>query len=197
MEKKILKEVFIYLDSINELIKFNILKLKNVNIIFEENDFNNQVFLNIKKFCNKYHLNLFIKDSYQIAIKHKLAGLVITHSSKKKLYYGNPLCRKKKFVIIGKVHNQLEYFFKKKQKCEKIIFSPIFVTKKYSSNQILNTHKFNLISKNWNEKVYALGGINLKNIARLKLLNNYGFVIKSLILEPLLRNGLKLICYLK
>ncbi len=197
MEKKILKEVFIYLDNINELIKFNILKLKNVNIIFEENDFNNQVFLNIKKFCNKYHLNLFIKDSYQIAIKHKLAGLVITHSNKKKLYYGNPLCRKKKFVIIGKVHNQLEYFFKKKQKCEKIIFSPIFVTKKYSSNQILNTHKFNLISKNWNEKIYALGGINLKNIARLKLLNNYGFVIKSLILEPLLRNGLKLICYLK
>jgi len=197
MEKKILKEVFIYLDNINELIKFNILKLKNVNIIFEENDFNNQVFLNIKKFCNKYHLNLFIKDSYQIAIKHKLAGLVITHSNKKKLYYGNPLCRKKKFVIIGKVHNQLEYFFKKKQKCEKIIFSPIFITKKYSSNQILHTHTFNLISKNWNEKIYALGGINLKNIAQLKLLNNYGFVIKSLILEPLLRNGLKLICYLK
>ncbi len=82
------------------------------------------------------------------------------------------------------MHNQLEYFFKKKQKCGKIIFSPIFLTKKYNLNQILNTHKFNLISKNWNEKIYALGGINLKNITILKILKIKGFVIRSLIMDP-------------
>lgn len=184
MKQKILKEVFVYLDSINELIKFNILKLKNVNIIYDNSDFDKKNFVEIKNFCNQHNLNFFIKDNYRIAIKFKLAGLVITHTNKKNFYLGNPLCRKVKFKIVGKVHNQLEYFFKKKQKCGKIIFSPIFLTKKYNLNKILNTHKFNLISKNWNEKIYALGGINLKNITLLKILNIKGFAIKSLITDP-------------
>ena len=184
MKQKILKEVFVYLDSINELIKFNILKLKKVSIIYDNNDFNKKNFLKIKNFCNQNNLNFFINDNYRIAIKFKVTGLVISHTNKKNLYLGNPLCRKVKFMIVGKVHNQLEYFFKKKQKCEKIIFSPIFLTKKYSPNQILKTHKFNLISKNWNEKIYALGGINIKNITLLKILNIKGFVIRSLITDP-------------
>jgi len=197
MKQKILKEVFVYLDSINELIEFNILKLKKVNIIYDSDDYNKKNFFDIKNFCNKYNLNFFIKDNYKIAAKFKLSGLVITHTNRKKLYYGNPLCKKKKFIVIGKVHNQLEYFFKKKQKCEKIIFSPIFITKKYTFNQVLNTYKFNLISKNWTEKIYALGGINLKNINQLKMLNINGFVIKSLILDPMLRNISRKVCCLK
>jgi thiamine monophosphate synthase len=195
MKQKKLKEVFVYLDSINELIKFNILKLKKVNIIYDNEDFSKKNFIDIKNFCNKYNLNFFIKDNYQIATKYKLAGIVIAHTNRKNLYYGNPLCRKKKFMIIGKVHNQLEYFFKKNQKCEKIIFSPIFLTKKYNSNQILNAYKFNLVSKNWNENIYALGGINLKNITLLKMLNIKGFAIKSLIINPKLKNASLLIRY--
>lgn len=197
MKHKTLKEVFVYLDSINELIKFNILKLKNVNIIYDNSDFDKKNFVEIKKFCNQHNLNFFIKDNYQIAIKFRLAGLVITHTNKKKLYLGNPLSKKIKFTIIGKVHNQLEYFFKKNQKCEKIIFSPIFLTKKYNHNQILNTHKFNLISKNWNEKIYALGGIKLNNITRLKILNIKGFVIKSLIKDAKFKYTSQLASYLK
>ena len=197
MKQKKLKEVFVYLDSINEFIKFNILKIINVNIIYDNYDFSKKVFLDIKNFCKKYNLNLFIKDNYQAAIKFKLAGLVITHTNKKILGYGNPLCNKQKIKIIGKIHNQKEFFIKKQQKCERIIFSPIFLTKKYSSNQILNINKFNLISKNWNVKIFALGGINIKNISQLKMLNINGFAIKSFVLDPNIKNSFKLIHYLK
>ena len=197
MKQKKLKEVFVYLDSINELIKFNILKIKNVNIIYDNYDFSKKVFLDIKNFCKKYNLNLFIKDNYQTAIKFKLAGLVISHTNKKISGYGNPLCNKQKIEIIGKVHKQNEFFLKKQQKCERIIFSPIFLTKKYSSNQILNINKFNLISKNWNVKIFALGGINIKNISQLKMLNINGFAIKSFVLDPNIKNSFKLIYYLK
>ena len=197
MKTKNLKEVFVYLDSINEFIKFNILKIINVNIIYDNYDFSKKVFLDIKNFCKKYNLNLFIKDNYQAAIKFKLAGLVISHTNKKILGYGNPLCNKQKVKIIGKIHNQKEFFLKKQQKCERIIFSPIFLTKKYSSNQILNINKFNLISKNWNVKIFALGGINIKNICQLKMLNINGFVIKSFVLDPDIKNSFKLIHYLK
>ena len=197
MKTKNLKEVFVYLDSINEFIKFNILKIINVNIIYDNYDFSKKVFLDIKNFCKKYNLNLFIKDNYQAAIKFKLAGLVISHTNKKILGYGNPLCNKQKIKIIGKVHNQKEFFLKKQQKCEKIIFSPIFLTKKYSSNQILNISKFNLISKKWNIKKIALGGINLENISQLRMLNISGFAIKSFVLGPNIKNSFKLIYYLK
>ena len=197
MKTKNLKEVFVYLDSINEFIKLNILKIKNVNIIYDNYDFSKKVFLDIKNFCKKYNLNLFIKDNYQAAIKFKLAGLVISHTNKKILGYGNPLCNKQKIKIIGKIHNQNEFFLKKQQKCERIIFSPIFLTKKYSSNQILNINKFNLISKNWNVKIFALGGINIKNISQLKMLNINGFAIKSFVLDPNIKNSFKLIYYLK
>ena len=197
MKTKNLKEVFVYLDSINEFIKLNILKIKNVNIIYDNYDFSKKVFLDIKNFCKKYNLNLFIKDNYQTAIKFKLAGLVISHTNKKISGYGNPLCNKQKIEIIGKVHKQNEFFLKKQQKCERIIFSPIFLTKKYSSNQILNINKFNLISKNWNVKIFALGGINIKNISQLKMLNINGFAIKSFVLDPNIKNSFKLIYYLK
>lgn len=197
MKTKNLKEVFVYLDSINEFIKFNILKIINVNIIYDNYDFSKKVFLDIKNFCKKYNLNLFIKDNYQAAIKFNLAGLVISHTNKKILGYGNPLCNKQKIKIIGKIHNQKDFFLKKQQKCERVIFSPIFLTKKYSSNQILNINKFNLISKNWNVKIFALGGINIKNISQLKMLNINGFVIKSFVLDPNIKNSFKLIHYLK
>lgn len=197
MKTKNLKEVFVYLDSINEFIKFNILKIINVNIIYDNYDFSKKVFLDIKNFCKKYNLNLFIKDNYQAAIKFKLAGLVISHTNKKILGYGNPLCNKQKIKIIGKIHNQKDFFLKKQQKCERVIFSPIFLTKKYSSNQILNINKFNLISKNWNVKIFALGGINIKNISQLKMLNINGFAIKSFVLDPNIKNSFKLIHYLK
>ena len=114
-DTKNLKEVFVYLDSINEFIKFNILKIINVNIIYDNYDFSKKVFLDIKNFCKKYNLNLFIKDNYQAAIKFKLAGLVISHTNKKILGYGNPLCNKQKIKIIGKIHNQKEFFLKKQQ----------------------------------------------------------------------------------
>ena len=197
MKKKNLKEVFVYLDSINEFIKFNILKIINVNIIYDNYDFSKKIFLDIKNFCKKHNLNLFIKDNYKAAIKFKLAGLIISHTNKKILGYGNPLCNKQKIKIIGKVHNQKEFFLKKQQKCEKIIFSPIFLTKKYSSNQILNINKFNLISKYWNVKKIALGGINLENISQLRMLNISGFAIKSFALDPNIKNSFKLIHYLK
>ena len=137
MKTKNLKEVFVYLDSINEFIKFNILKIINVNIIYDNYDFSKKVFLDIKNFCKKYNLNLFIKDNYQAAIKFKLAGLVISHTNKKILGYGNPLCNKQKIKIIGKIHNQKEFFLKKQQKCERIIFSPIFFFYKFRYNLVI------------------------------------------------------------
>ena len=175
------KKLFIFLDNINELIKINILKQHNVSIIFNKEQFDNSNFEIIKKFCKKNKIELYIYDNFKLAIKHKLNGVVISHNNRKTIYCGNFLSRYKKFDIIGKVHNQLDYYFKQRQGCKTVIFSTIFLNEKYSFNQVRGVLKFNLISIDWRLGVCPLGGINFKNYKKILLTKNKSFAIKSLI----------------
>lgn len=175
------KKLFIFLDNINELIKINILKQHNVSIIFNKEQFDNSNFEIIKKFCKKNKIELYILDNFKLAIKHKLNGVVISHNNRKTTYCGNFLSRYKKFDIIGKVHNQLDYYFKQRQGCKTVIFSTIFLNEKYSLNQVRGVLKFNLISMDWRLGICPLGGINFKNYKKILLTKNKSFAIKSLI----------------
>lgn len=69
--------------------------------------------------------------------------------------------------LIGTAYSQYDYYIKKNQKCSAIFLSPLFYTKKYSNNKTLGPVKFNLISKNWDIKVYALGGLKENNLKRI------------------------------
>ena len=80
---------------------------------------------------------------------------------------------KKKFLILGSAHNIFEIRIKEKQNVEVIFLSPLFKTKDYKKS--LDIIKFNILSQNTNKKVIALGGINKKNINKLKIANAYGF----------------------
>ena len=92
---------------------------------------------------------------------------------------GNPLSRKINIKILGKVHSQNDFFIKQKQGCGGVFLSPIFNTQKYSLNHILKIPKFNLISNYWNTKIFALGGINLSNVNKLKNTRVCGFGFQS------------------
>ena len=54
-----------------------------------------------------------------------------------------------------------------------IFISPLFITKNYK--RCLDIIRFNFLSRLTNKKVIALGGINKKNIKKLKITNAYGF----------------------
>jgi thiamine monophosphate synthase len=160
---------YIFIQNLNEEIKKNIKKLSNVRIIINNIDFNEislRQILEIQNFCKKNKIPFFIIDNYKIALKFKAQGIFISSSNKKMLL--KPFLNKK-FKIIGSSHNQLEYFFKKRQQCETITLSPIFFNPKYSKNRILNPIRFNLISKNWNTNLCALGGILRENIKKINL----------------------------
>jgi thiamine-phosphate pyrophosphorylase len=75
---------------------------------------------------------------------------------------------KNNFKVIGSAHNQIEYYFKKKQGCKTIMLSPLFSNEKYSDNKILGISKFNLISLRWRENLIALGGV-MKNLNKIKM----------------------------
>jgi len=160
---------YIFIQNLNEEIKKNIKKLFNVEIIINNIDFSEislKRFLEIQNFCQKNKIPFYIIDNYKIALKLKAQGIFISSDNKRII---PNLFLYKKFKIIGSAHNQLEYFFKKRQQCETITLSPIFFNPKYSKNKVLNPIKFNLISKDWNANLCALGGILDENIRKINL----------------------------
>jgi thiamine-phosphate pyrophosphorylase len=180
---KLLYKHYVFLDTINSLIEKNLNKIKNINIIVNINHNNKgdlKEKLSIINFAKKNKIPFFLKNDFNDCLKNKSAGILIDSSNKRII---KPILLKKKFVIIGIAHNQLEYLQKTRQGCTLVMLSPLFYNEKYTVNKILNVLKFNNKKINWNIDVCALGGINPKNIKKIKLLNITKIGFKRFILE--------------
>jgi len=134
---------FLFLDNINKLISKNICKIKDISIIvlINPSEENNQTKINkfyeIIHFCKANNLPFFVSNNYKLAIKTKANGVYLT-SSNRKIIYKN---FKKNITIIGTAHNQIEYYFKKKQNCSLIFLSPFFFNKEIHSKQSFGATK--------------------------------------------------------
>jgi thiamine-phosphate pyrophosphorylase len=170
---------YIFVNEFNKTIKKNLAKLSRPNLIlnFKISDQTSLILAkNIIKFCKFYQIPFYIIDDIKIAKTLNANGIFISSNNRK---IGIPLCINTKFKLIGSAHNQLEYFFKLRQKCKTIMLSPIFYNNKYSFNKILSPVKFNLISLNWKTDVCALGGISNSNIKKIKITKAKSIGLKS------------------
>ena len=164
-------EAFYFIDQINKSTISTIFKFRNISLIYmsQNNSFSNiQDLIKIKEFSNKNNLKFYVTDNIRLAIKVKANGIYLTKNYNRMLH--NYSC-KKDFLILGSVHNQLEYYRKSIQNCKKFFLSPIFYNRKYSINKILGVIKFKIISKDWKNEAIPLSGINQKNIKRAILAN--------------------------
>lgn len=166
--------------------KKNIIKFKNLSVIYINNELteNYVEFIDILKFCKNKKIKIYYKDDVKKALKYNLNGVYLSGSNKKFLFIINNLNKKLNFKIIGGAHNQNEYFFKKKQMCEDVFFSPLFKNEKYDQSQILNICKFNLMSKEWRCKLFALGGVNSSNLKKVSMTKSQGAGFISFISDP-------------
>ena len=170
---------YYFIDQINERTISTISKFKNISLIYlNENDsfLNLQDLINIKKYCNKNHIKFYISNNIRLAIKVGANGIYLTKNYTK---MSHNFTYKKGFTILGSVHNQLEYFKKITQRCEKIFLSPIFYNEKYSINKTLGIIKFKLISKDWENQAIPLSGINQSNIKKVYLVNKRELAFRS------------------
>jgi thiamine-phosphate pyrophosphorylase len=184
MYKKKSFKYYVFLEQIDEIIRNNLLRFENINVIINiknTNQTNIKITVSIVKFCKNNKIPFFLMDNYQLCCKYHSNGIFLSSGNKQ---ITKPSLLKKKFKIIGSAHNQFEYLFKFKQGCKLIMLSPLFSNKKYSENKILNVLKFNLISRNWNKKLCALGGINEENIRRIKLTIATSIAFRRLIENP-------------
>ena len=158
----------------------------NINIIYR--NYENIDYLdNLKKlklFCKKTGNKLYLSNNLKLSIKLGLDGVYIP-SFNNNLNYCGFYNFPKKFKIIGSAHNLKEVRIKNSQGCKEIFLSPLFKTNK--SKSFLGVIKFNLIKINSKLNLIALGGLNEKNLKKLKSLNIVGFASISLAKK----NGLK------
>jgi thiamine monophosphate synthase len=168
---------YIFIEALNEIIIKNILILKNkkyrLNIITSEKNVHQ-----ISKFAQMYKIKFYVIDNIKSAIKNCAAGVFLSSKNKS---LSNNLINISRLNVIGSAHSRIEYYIKKKQKCQTIMLSPIFFNKKYSLNKILGPIKFNLITLNWSCNICALGGIKLNNFKIINLTRAKAIAFTSLI----------------
>lgn len=166
---KIFYKHYVFLEEINNLIKDNLVKFSNINIIIDINQNNSKNLenqLSIIKFAKKKRIPFLIKNDFQKSVKYKANGIFLSSDHQK---ITKPILLKKNFYIVGSAHNQLEYAQKLKQKCHLLMLSPLFFNEKYSKNKILNILKFNNITMAWKVNLCALGGVSSKTLKKVKL----------------------------
>ena len=188
--KKIFYKHYVFLEEINNLIKENLVKFNNLNIIIDIDEKDKKGLENqfsIIKFAKKNKIPFLFKNDFQKCIKYNASGIFIDANYKK---LTKPILLKKSFCIIGSIHNQLEYMQKLKQKCHLLMLSPLFFNEKYSKNKILNISRFNHKALNWNIKLCALGGINSKTLKKIKLTKCMAIGFKKFILDTKIKKML-------
>ena len=125
--------------------------------------------LKIKKYCKKRSIEFYLSNNIKLAIKLNLDGVYIPsfNTSLKHLAYSY----KKNFKIIGSAHNLKEIRIKENQNVEKIFLSSLFKKNK----NFLGINKFKLLSKITKKNIVVLGGVSIKNVKKLSLLNQSDF----------------------
>ena len=168
MHNKILKKYYF----INKFDQSHIDKQdKRTIIIFRNYDqkVDEKLIIKIKNYCKKKGNKFLLSNNIKLAIKLKLDGAYIPSFNKdtKHLSYSF----RKKFILLGSAHNVYEMRTKELQCVNTIFLSSIFKQNK----NYLGINRFKLISLLSDKPVTALGGISVKNLKKLKLINCLGF----------------------
>ena len=142
----------------------------NLSIIYRNYSKNlkTKELIKIKQFCKKKKIKFYISNKIDECLKYDLDGLYIPSFNKRNL---TKKLKLHKQTIIGSAHNHMEIRKKIEQGCKIIFLSPLFKTYKL---KYLDIPKFNLIKMSFKKKFVALGGINIKNIRKIKMLDIYG-----------------------
>jgi len=125
--------------------------------------------LEMRTFCKRKGIKLYLSNNIQLAIKLGFDGAYIPAFNKSFKHLNYKL--KKNFEILGSAHNIKEIRLKEKQKVSLIFISSVFKKNK----NYLGLYKFINLKKLTDINTIALGGINRSNLKKLSLTNCAGF----------------------
>ena len=161
------KKYFLIIENTKEINLCNI-KKRNKFIIIYRNTVKLEKISTLKNFrrnCKAKNIKFFVANDISLALKLSSDGIYLSakNSDYKYLNY-----RRKKFGVIGSAHNNMEIELKKKQGCDYVLLSRLFRVSYKPKMECLGIYKFNNLASNNKAMIVPLGGINLKNLNRLK-----------------------------
>ena len=125
--------------------------------------------LKLKEYCKNIGTKIYLSNDIKLSIKLRLDGVYIPSFNNDLSHLSYSL--KEKFNIIGSAHTLREIKIKEKQKVKKIFLSSLFKKNK----NYLGINRFKLLKKLTKKDVIALGGVSLRNIKKLNLVNSLSF----------------------
>lgn len=170
--------IYHFIDNFNKS-ELDNLNPKKISIIYRNYSSNSKIseIIKLKEYCKIRPFKLFLANNFKLAWKLNLSGTYIpafNRSLKHQLYP-----KRNNFLVIGSSHNLSEINIKIKQGCKIIFLSPIFKVSKCKTH--LGLFNFRKICNQTKSKIIALGGINEKNIKKLKIAGSVGFAAISYI----------------
>ena len=168
MHNKFLKRYYF----INKFNKNHLEKLENgVHIIYRnyKNPLNLKIIINLRNFCKKKGIKLYLSNNFKLALKLRLDGVYLPSFNKSTRY--NCFKFKKNFDVIGSAHNVTELNTKIRQRVKSIFIAPVF---KKKINK-LGIYGFLKLRNLTDKKLIVLGGVTEEKVNMISFLNADGF----------------------
>ena len=172
------KKYFLIIESIRDLNLNNIKKYNKFLIIYRregKKENINDLLLSRKK-CRLKLIDFYVANDMRLVVKLKADGIYLSsHNKSLKTNTRGKL----NFKIIGSAHNVKEISFKKKQGCNYILFSKLFLVDYDKLAPYMGIVKFNKFTNTFSKKLVPLGGIKTSNLNYLKNVNCEAIAILS------------------
>jgi len=169
---------FLIIESIKDIDLRNI-KLINRYIIIYRNTHkieNIDKLVRFRRYCKSKKIDFYVSNDEKLTSDLKADGLYISaHNRNLRL----ARLKKSNYKIIGSAHNIKELNIKILQGCSFIIFSRLFEVSDPLKKGFLGVIKFNLFKLSRKENLVPLGGINLSNLNKLKIVKSNSFALLS------------------
>ena len=143
----------------------------SVHIIYRnyKNPLNIKILINLRNFCKKKGIKLYLSNNFKLALKLRLDGVYLPSFNKSTRY--NCFKFKKNFDVIGSAHNVMDLNIKRGQRVKSIFIAPVFRKKRYD----LGIYGFLKLRNFTNKKLIVLGGVTEEKMNMINFLKAEGF----------------------
>ena len=172
------KKYFLIIETIKDIDLRKIKKHNKFIIIYRNQGKKVNIvdLLNFRKKCKLKSIKFFVANNINLSVLLKSDGIYLSAYNKS---YKSLNLKSNKYSIIGSAHNSKEIYTKKKQGCSQILMSRLFLVDYKNTQNYMGLNKFNNHTINNSKILVPLGGIKLRNINKLKIVNSDGFAILS------------------
>ena len=169
---------FLIIENIKDINLRNIKLINRYIIIYRNTDKIDNIddLLKFRRDCRSKKIDFYVSNNEKLTSDLKADGLYISaHNKNLRL----AKLKRSNFKIIGSAHNIKELNIKMLQGCSSIIFSRLFEVSSPFKKGFMGVIKFNLFMLSRRENLVPLGGINLSNLNKLKMVQSNSFALLS------------------